>query len=112
MRGWFGIVLLAAAIQIGTAVSPLGAVEEIVNPRLGDAAAQAEGLRFYRTRCYVCHLHEGGRGPNLFGTRLSDEQFLDTVINGRDTMPAFGLRMSPDQVWAVHAYVKSTDRYE
>jgi mono/diheme cytochrome c family protein len=104
--------MLAAAIQTGMAASPAGAAEEIVNPRLGNAEAQAEGLRFYRTRCYVCHLHDGGRGPNLFSSRLSDEQFLHVVINGRDTMPAFGLRMSPDQVWAVHAYVKSTDRYE
>ena len=34
------------------------------------------------------------------------------VIQGRRSMPAFGLRMSPDDVWAVHAYVRSTDHYE
>ena len=45
--------------------------------------------------------------------RLSDEGFLDTVINGRkDTlMPGFGLRLSPDEVWEVHAFIKSTDHY-
>ena len=55
----------------------------------------------------------GGRGPNLFATKLSDEQFLETVINGRKgtQMPAFGLRLSPDEVWQVHAFVKSTDHY-
>jgi len=26
-------------------------------------------------------------------------------------MPAFGLRLSPDEVWQVHAFVKSTDHY-
>jgi mono/diheme cytochrome c family protein len=37
-----------------------------------------------------------------------------SVINGRKgtAMPTFGLQMSPDQVWEVHAYVRSTDHYE
>jgi mono/diheme cytochrome c family protein len=50
----------------------------------------------------------------LFATKLSDERFLETVINGRKNtqMPAFGLRLSPDEVWQVHAYVKSTDHYQ
>jgi mono/diheme cytochrome c family protein len=106
--------LRAAAILIGIAATgaPLQAAEALTNPLLGTAEAQAQGLRFYRTRCYVCHLHQGGRGPNLFATKLTDEQFLNVVIGGRATMPAFGLRMSPDDVWAVHAYVKSTGKYE
>ena len=45
--------------------------------------------------------------------RVIDEQFLETVINGRKgtQMPAFGERLSPDEVWQVHAFVKSTDHY-
>jgi mono/diheme cytochrome c family protein len=26
-------------------------------------------------------------------------------------MPAFGLRLSPDEVWQIHAFIKSTDHY-
>ena len=106
--------VLTAAILTGiaaNAAAPVQAADPYTNPLLGNAEAQAEGLRLYRTRCYVCHLGEGGRGPNLFGTKLTDEQFMTVVIQGRATMPAFGLRMSPDDVWAVHAYVKSTDKY-
>jgi mono/diheme cytochrome c family protein len=55
---------------------------------------------------------KAGEAPNLFATKLTDEQFMNVVIGGRATMPAFGLRMSPDDVWAVHAYVKSTGKYE
>lgn len=84
----------------------------MVNPRLGDPAAIEEGRHLYRTRCVICHGRNGGRGPNLFATKIDDEAFLETVIQGRGNMPAFGLRMSPDEVWAVHAYVKSTDHYE
>ena len=88
--------------------------EPLTNPVLEDADAIAAGRTIYRQRCYVCHHREGGRGPNLFASKLGDEAFLMTVINGRKgaTMPAFGLQLSPDEVWQVHAYVKSTDRYE
>lgn len=87
--------------------------EELTDPYLGQPEAIDEGLQIYRSKCYVCHHSSGARGPNLFKTKLSDERFLETVINGRKgtQMPAFGLRLSPDEVWKVHAYVKSRDHY-
>lgn len=88
--------------------------EALTNPFLGDPEVIADGRRIYRSRCVICHAHAGARGPDLFKSRLTDEQFLEIVINGRKgmQMPAFGLRLSPDDVWHVHAYVKSTDHYE
>jgi mono/diheme cytochrome c family protein len=102
---------LLAALGAGGA---LAGAEPLANPVRGDPEAQAEGRTIYRRRCYVCHLSEGGRGPNLFATKLGDEAFLTTVIDGRKgtQMPAFGLQIGPDEVWQVHAYVKSTDHYE
>ncbi len=87
--------------------------EALTDPILGQPNAIAAGKQIYRSKCYVCHHSAGGRGPNLFATRISDERFLETVINGRKgtQMPAFGLRLSPDEVWQVHAFVKSTDHY-
>ena len=85
----------------------------LVNPLLGDQAAIQQGRRIYRGKCIICHQQTGGRAKNLFRTKLTDEEFLDVVINGREgtLMPAFGYRMGPDDVWKVHAFVKSTDRY-
>jgi len=87
--------------------------EALTDPFLGQADAIAAGKDIYRSKCYVCHHSAGGRGPNLFASKISDERFLETVINGRKgtQMPAFGLRLSPDEVWQVHAFVKSTDHY-
>ncbi len=108
-------VLVTAAPLVSLALSfgSAAADEEVTNPFLGQAEAIDEGLQIYRSKCYICHLSQGGRGPNLFATRSSDEKFLETVINGRKgtQMPAFGLRLSPDDVWKVHAFVKSTDHY-
>ena len=54
-----------------------------------------------------------GTAPGDSRAAVRDERFLETVINGRKgtQMPSFGLRLSPDEVWQVHAFVKSTDHY-
>jgi mono/diheme cytochrome c family protein len=97
-----GIALLVLAV-------PGWADEPLTNPFLGQPQAIEQGDALYRRHCVVCHGRAGGRGPNLFETKLSDERFLEIVINGRKgtQMPAWGLRLSPDEVWAVEAYVKS-----
>lgn len=106
------IHLALAALALTASATALA--EDLTNPVLGQPDAIEAGLAIYRSKCYVCHHSGGARGPNLFATKLSDERFLETVISGRKgtQMPAFGLRLSPDEVWQVHAYVKSTDHYE
>ena len=88
--------------------------EAVTDPFLDQPDAIAAGKQTYRSKCYICHHSAGGRGPNLFASKLSDEGFLEVVINGRKgtQMPAFGYRLTPDEVWQVHAYIKSTDHYE
>jgi mono/diheme cytochrome c family protein len=87
--------------------------EALTDPFLGQPDAIEAGRDTYRSKCLVCHGSSGARGPDLFATKLSDERFLETVINGRKgtLMPAFGTRLSPDEVWQVHAFIKSTDHY-
>ena len=101
----FGLSTIAASQE--------SASGEVVNPFLGDEAAIKQGRRIYRSKCIICHQRTGGRATNLFKTKLTDEEFLEVVINGREgtLMPAFGYRMGVDDVWKVHAFVRSTDRY-
>ncbi len=93
--------------------APGRAAEGLTNPVRGRTEAIAASRDIYGSKCYICHHSAGARGPNLFATKLTDEQFLETVINGRKgtQMPAFGERLSPDEVWQVHAFVRSTDHY-
>jgi len=120
MLGGRGLSAAALALFLLAALPPAmiwhrsgSADEAVTDPYLGQPDAIAAGKQTYRSICYVCHHSAGGRGPNLFATKLSDERFLETVINGRKgtQMPAFGLRLSPDEIWQVHAFVKSTDHY-
>jgi mono/diheme cytochrome c family protein len=112
-RGSVLFISLAAAIALPTASRGLADDDALTDPFLGQPAAIAAGRVTYASKCYVCHHSAGARGPNLFATKLSDQRFLETVIQGRagTQMPAFGLRLSPDEVWQVHAFVKSTDHY-
>jgi len=102
--------LVAAAAAL--APSRASAEEKPSYPFAGDPSAIAEGRTVYRTRCYICHLGNGGRGPNLFATGLTPDQFAATVASGRNTMPALGSILSADEIWKVHAFIRSTDKYE
>jgi mono/diheme cytochrome c family protein len=85
----------------------------MTDPYLGQPAAIDAGKDVYRSKCLVCHQSAGGRGPNLFATKISDEKFFQTVKNGRKgtQMPSFGSRLTPDEIWQVRAFTKSTDHY-
>ncbi len=85
------------------------AEDAVTDPYLGQPDAIAEGDDIYHSKCIICHGLKCGRGPNLFASRLSDEEFLEVVINGRKgtLMPAWGFRLSPDDVWKVHAFLKA-----
>jgi mono/diheme cytochrome c family protein len=109
-----GLLLLCSILMLsGLATTPVAAQDdELTNPYLDDPAAIEEGERIFRRRCTGCHWSPL-RAPTLFHTELSDEKFLETVINGRKgsrgTMPPFGYVLSPDEVWQVHAFVMARD---
>ncbi len=83
--------------------------DSITDPFLGQPDAIAEGDATYHSECIICHGLKGARAPNIFASTLTDEQFLEVVINGRKgtLMPAWGTRLSPDDVWKVHAFLKA-----
>jgi mono/diheme cytochrome c family protein len=99
--------LLLAVLTIGPAIAH--ADDAPVDPFLGQPAAIEEGQQQYRAKCIICHGKAGGRGPNLFATKLRDDQFLATVMSGRPgtLMPAFGLRLAPDDIWKILAFLKA-----
>jgi mono/diheme cytochrome c family protein len=108
------LLVCLAALLSTCLIADRGYCEDgLTDPFLGQADAIEAGRAIYGSKCYICHHSAGGRGPNLFATKLSDEGFLETVINGRKgtQMPSFGLRLSPDEVWQLHAFIKSTDHY-
>ncbi|MGH8957714.1 MAG: c-type cytochrome [Acidimicrobiia bacterium] len=74
---------------------------------------QDVGSRIYAARCSGCH---GGAGQGLTGPRLAEqmvERYPDpadqaaVVASGRNGMPAFGTRLSPEELAAVVEFTRS-----
>jgi cytochrome c oxidase cbb3-type subunit 3 len=97
-------------LQPGAAASPIS----VDSPFAGNAYEMSEGKRLYSEfNCVGCHAHGGGGiGPALmdhrwiYGSR--PEQIFSTIVQGRPNgMPAFGERITQQQLWQLVAYVQS-----
>lgn len=82
------------------------------NPFAGNGAMQEEGERLYKNTCYVCHLLDGGRGPNLKKSKLVDTGFLRVVREGRKgtQMPAWGRKLTEEEMWKIYAWIDAARR--
>lgn len=108
--------LLAAILVFATGPGVANAASgSAKNPLLGKPAAISAGRAIYAQRCMICHGRQGGRGPDIFRNDLSDSEFLDTVMNGKDgsrgQMPAWSGTLTKQNVWQVEAFLKSRPHY-
>jgi cytochrome c oxidase cbb3-type subunit 3 len=97
-------------IQPGPAVPAPAAT----SPDEDNAYAIAEGKRLYaQFNCVGCHANGGGgMGPPLMDDKWiygsAPANIFATIVEGRPNgMPAFGGKLSHDQVWQLVAYVRS-----
>jgi len=84
-------------------------------PAAAEAAADGtDGASLFGDNCAVCHGGDGsgGIGPRLAGGRVvtvypdpADE--IAVVTNGRGGMPAFGERLTTDEIAAVVEYTRT-----
>ena len=112
------LVSLTALTQLGT-YSPWSPVMDAwsgvpVPPKLleGRSALERQGaVVFQAMQCRNCHSlgGEGGqRGPALdaVATRLTEDQLIRQVLQGRGNMPAYGKNLSPAETTALVAFLK------
>lgn len=115
-RGWargrsgFTPLLLAWLVAGVMSAALVGCVEDSPEVLTGDAQLMT-GREVYTNNCVACHgaAGEGGTGPKLSdGTsieRFPDIQdHIDLIANGRNQMPAFGGKLSDDEIEAVVRY--------
>jgi cytochrome c oxidase cbb3-type subunit III len=93
---------------------PVPATPRPKAPYEGNAWATSEGQRLFSWfNCVGCHANGGGgMGPPLmddywiYGSE--PQNVYRTIVEGRPRgMPAFGARLSGEQVWQLVAYVRS-----
>jgi len=101
--------LVLAGLAAGFALTAHARAAWAANPDAGQAGAIEDGRQLYGQRCFVCHLANGGRGPDLHASTLSDEGFVSTVLNGRKgtQMPAFKGLITPEEVLKIRAFLRA-----
>ena len=100
---------------VGPVPGPTENPPRVQNPYAKDRGAMGEGRQlFVRFNCSGCHGGRagGGMGPSLrdvdwlYGS--TDAQIFSSIAQGRaHGMPAWGTKISEDQIWKLVAYVKS-----
>ena len=102
-------------VAVGPVPGPDHTAPRQKNPYSGNRDARAEGRElFVRFNCSGCHGGRagGGMGPSLrdvdwlYGS--DDSQIFSSIVQGRaHGMPAWGVKLSEDQVWKIVTYIKS-----
>ena len=82
------------------------------------AAAQNPGEATYKAKCAVCHGPDGG-GKTVMGEKLkardlrlpevqkqTDAELTQIITKGKNKMPAYGSKLSKDQIAQVLSYVR------
>lgn len=67
----------------------------------------ANGTTVFADNCAVCHgdTGGGGTGPKLAGKAIALDTVIDTVFNGKESMPEFGSSLTDQEIADVSAYV-------
>ncbi len=103
--------LLARTLAIATFLGATGSLG------FGQSANNS-AARTYKTNCVSCHGQDGrgsGVGKSLHTAdfhsaqvqQQSDVQLAAVVADGRGNMPAFGTRLSKDQIVALVKYIRT-----
>nr|WP_192893943.1 c-type cytochrome [Synechococcus elongatus] len=86
----------------------------VVNPARAIAADLQVGARLFQSNCTTCHLNGGNviNGQKTLRQEALRRYGMDSVAAiqkqvtyGKNAMPAFGQRLSPEQIEAVATYV-------
>jgi mono/diheme cytochrome c family protein len=95
---------LFLAVALGS-ITPAGARR----PGHGDQENLVSGQQLFMRNCARCHgaSAQGKIGPRLAGTSLSPGTIANAVTNGSTKMPSFKKQLSPTDIKAVAAYVRS-----
>jgi ubiquinol-cytochrome c reductase cytochrome b subunit len=121
-RPWSVAVVILVLIMIGTLwqvavrapwspqfdVQPLSA--QIVGTTSGPVA---QGAQLFNAKgCQYCHAvngQGGDRGPDLthVTNRLTQDDITIRILNGGGNMPAYGGNLTPDELNAIIAFLKS-----
>ncbi len=79
-------------------------------------AMAADGAAVYKAKCAMCHGADGSKVNAAMGIKplssaevqkQSDAQLIEIVTKGKAKMPAYGSRMSADEIKAAVSFIRT-----
>ncbi len=111
MRSSRAASTVIAIAMVGFIVSSCAAGSVPAAPTNDAELVLGQGL--YANQCASCHGVDGGggrgsqlNGPELLEAYATPGQLAELIANGRNTMPAYGARLSAEELGAVVRYVR------
>jgi mono/diheme cytochrome c family protein len=99
---------MARVLGLGLAATAAGAMA--VPAAAVELQTDQDVERFFGTVCGYCHEDGGrrrGKGPQLMGTKRSDDYLVNRIATGRPgKMPAFGQTLTLEQIEAIVHYIR------
>jgi mono/diheme cytochrome c family protein len=109
-----GIVAVAVAVTIVLLFANSPAQPPTAPAAAAEAAGGVDGATVFGDNCATCHGGDGsgGIGPRLAGGRVvtvypDPADQVAVVTNGRAGMPAFGRRLTEEEIAAVVEYTRT-----
>lgn len=106
----FALITILVAVAAGCGGTTTTTAGTTATTAEAGATPAANGADVFATVCSACHGADGtgGSGPDLTArANLTKERIVDQVTNGGTQMPAYGSKLSADEIGAVADYVLS-----
>ena len=76
-------------------------------PASAQAASAADGEKIYNKRCKMCHALDRKKvGPAFKDMNRDPEVLRTTITNGRRMMPAWGKKLSQDEIESLVLFIQ------
>jgi cytochrome c6 len=73
-----------------------------------------DGKKLYAKKCGICHGKEGTKGfrgaKNLQTSKMEDAEIRQIIENGKEAMPAFKSKFTPEELEEVVKYAKGLQK--
>jgi mono/diheme cytochrome c family protein len=103
--GFIAIVLALSSCATPAAQDAAGGNQQTGSSAPSPGSGEDAAALFQANRCISCHGadRQGGVGPALLPDRLTKPaaDYISTITDGKGGMPAFGNRLTPEQIQAI-----------
>lgn len=103
-------LILSSLILAGLLACGSSSGDESTGGSAATAAKAPDGEKIYKTYCVTCHGVYGDMGAsgafNLQTSKLSLDERINVITNGRNAMTPFKGLLSPEKIEAVAQYVE------